>query len=107
MYVPVGILGWWMWVHVMTLPPPEVTVKYNASVCLILASVGLEVATDVPYILAELQLWSKTKVLYCPVYLSMYSTDVPVGTLISTSLPADTMPPNIWYIIKIQTIFLQ
>ncbi|KAK3864782.1 hypothetical protein Pcinc_029562 [Petrolisthes cinctipes] len=62
-YVPVGILGWWVWVYVMTSPPQAVTVKYSASVCLILASVGLEVATDVPYILAELQLWSKTKVV--------------------------------------------
>ena len=46
----------------MDMPPEEVTSNYSAGVILVAMSVILEVTAEVPFILAELQLWVKTKV---------------------------------------------
>lgn len=60
--VPVGCLGWSVWSWVMTRPPQEVAPHYEAAVLCIVASILVEVAAEVPFILAELQLWTKTRV---------------------------------------------
>ncbi|XP_068202157.1 man(5)GlcNAc(2)-PP-dolichol translocation protein RFT1 isoform X2 [Palaemon carinicauda] len=49
--------------YIMELPPESVTSHYSAGVVLILTSVVTEVAAEVPFVLAELQLWTKTKVV--------------------------------------------
>ena len=46
----------------MKQPPDSVTTHYSSGVFLIITSVIIEVAAEVPFVLAELQLWSKTKV---------------------------------------------
>lgn len=60
---PVSLLGWYTWMYVMERPPESVTGNYSAGVMLMLMSVVIEVAAEVPFVLAELQLWSKTKVV--------------------------------------------
>lgn len=61
--VPVCGAGWYVWSHVMERPPEAVTTDYDAGVVFMALSVFLEVAAEVPFVLAELQLWSKTKVM--------------------------------------------
>ncbi|XP_066955002.1 man(5)GlcNAc(2)-PP-dolichol translocation protein RFT1 isoform X2 [Macrobrachium rosenbergii] len=61
--LPVGLLGWYIWMYVMEQPPESVTRHYSYGVLLILTSVVTEVIAEVPFVLAELQLWSKTKVV--------------------------------------------
>ncbi|XP_064109096.1 protein RFT1 homolog [Macrobrachium nipponense] len=61
--LPVGLLGWYIWMYVMEQPPESVTRHYSYGVLLILTSVVTEVTAEVPFVLAELQLWSKTKVV--------------------------------------------
>lgn len=46
----------------MERPPEAVTTNYDAGVMFMVISVVFEVAAEVPFVLAELQLWSKTKV---------------------------------------------
>ncbi|KAK7066633.1 Oligosaccharide translocation protein rft1 [Halocaridina rubra] len=60
---PVSILGYYIWMYIMELPPQNVTKYYGAGVVLMILSVVTEVVAEVPFVLAELQLWSKTKVI--------------------------------------------
>lgn len=60
---PVCALSWYIWLYIMERPPDTVTTNYNAGVVFMALSVIVEVAAEVPFVLAELQLWSKTKVV--------------------------------------------
>nr|XP_045626349.1 protein RFT1 homolog isoform X1 [Procambarus clarkii]XP_045626350.1 protein RFT1 homolog isoform X1 [Procambarus clarkii] len=60
---PVCALSWYIWLYIMERPPDTVTTNYNAGVVFMASSVIVEVAAEVPFVLAELQLWSKTKVV--------------------------------------------
>ncbi|XP_042217703.1 protein RFT1 homolog isoform X3 [Homarus americanus] len=60
---PVCVLGWYIWQYVMKRPPDAVTTDYDAGVIFMVMSIVVEVAAEVPFVLAELQLWNKTKVV--------------------------------------------
>ncbi|XP_042893125.1 protein RFT1 homolog [Penaeus japonicus] len=60
---PVCLFGWYVWLHAMEQPPETVTRNYSAGVTFMALSVVVEVLAEVPFVLAELQLWSKTKVV--------------------------------------------
>lgn len=60
---PICVLGWYVWSYMMERPPEAVTTNYNAGVMFMMFSIVVEVAAEVPFVLAELQLWNKTKVV--------------------------------------------
>ncbi|XP_050687419.1 protein RFT1 homolog isoform X1 [Eriocheir sinensis] len=60
--IPVGCLGWCVWSYVMIHPPHAVAPYYETTVLFIVSSIVVEVAAEVPYILGELQMWTKTRV---------------------------------------------
>ncbi|XP_063863644.1 protein RFT1 homolog [Scylla paramamosain] len=60
--VPVGCLGFGVWTWVMAHPPLAIAPHYEVAVVCVAASIVVEVAAEVPFVLAELQLWTKTRV---------------------------------------------
>lgn len=62
MSVPVVCLEYSVWTWVMARPPLAVAPHYEAAVVCVAASIVVEVAAEVPFVLAELQLWNKTRV---------------------------------------------
>jgi len=66
--VPVGVLLNYIWCHLMERPPVELLEDSTYPVCvnIMLLSCTIELFSEVPYIIAELQLWSKTRV--CGIY---------------------------------------
>lgn len=64
--VPVSALLGLLWCIVMAPPPLDVVpvpAHYTASVALMLLSCLIELCAETPFVLAELQLWSKTRVI--------------------------------------------
>lgn len=57
-----GCLGWWVWSHVMVRPPQTVAPYYETTVLCMVSSIVVEVAAEVPFVLGELQMWTKTRV---------------------------------------------
>lgn len=60
---PVCLFGWYVWLHAMEQPPETITRNYSTGVTFMALSVVVEVLAEVPFVLAELQLWNKTKVV--------------------------------------------
>lgn len=60
--VPVGCFGFGVWTWVMARPPLAIAPHYEAAVVCVATSIVVEVAAEVPFVLAELQLWTKTRV---------------------------------------------
>lgn len=63
--VPVGALLGSLWCYVMAPPPVDVVpvpAHYTASVFLMLLCCAVELCAETPFVLAELQLWTKTRV---------------------------------------------
>ncbi|KAA0185871.1 hypothetical protein HAZT_HAZT002318 [Hyalella azteca] len=64
--LPVGCILSYVWRDVMDPPPQEVLAEpshYPACLVIILLSCAVELFAEVPFILAELQLWTKTRVM--------------------------------------------
>lgn len=61
--IPITLMCSYIWLNVMDQPNENVTVHYRNGVFAMVLCVIIEVATEVPFVLAELQLWTKTKVI--------------------------------------------
>ncbi|CAL4139689.1 unnamed protein product [Meganyctiphanes norvegica] len=60
---PITIACYYIWLNVMDPPQENITQHYRSGVFSMIICVLIEVATEVPFILGEIQLWSKTKVI--------------------------------------------
>lgn len=61
--IPITLLCSYIWLNAMDTPHENITVDYRSGVFAMVLCVIIEVATEVPFVLAELQLWTKTKVI--------------------------------------------
>lgn len=57
-----GGLLWYVWSRVMIRPPQWVAPYYETTVLCMMSSILVEVAAEVPFVLGELQMWTKTRV---------------------------------------------